>query len=514
MITGLLERIIGSPAPQALNPNEERFWNPNLPFSVAGVRVDAETAMKVGTVYACVGRIATTMASLPLLLLRALPGGGKERATDLVLYQMLKAQPNRWQTSFEWREMMFGHALLRGNGYSEIIKDDRLFPEQLIPINPTRVKAELMPDGRVSYKVRRDDGTDRIIPQERIFHLRGLGSDGITGLSVVSLANVAIGGAIAAEQYAARFYNQTSAPAGVIKHPNVLGKEGRDNLKTSWQEAQGGLPGAHSTAILEEGMEWQAIGMSHEDSQFLETRHFQVSDIARWFNVPLMLLQEMEKSTSWGTGIESLQVAFVTYSLRPWAVRFEQTLQRDVIVAQTSLFAEFLFDALLRGTTKERFEAFAIARQNGWFNSDEIREFENMNPLPNGEGKIYWRPANMVPADTPVGMIGAGRGNAAEAQVRALAHEAAGRLVRKEITAVQKAAQKHADEIELWVHWLHDFYAAHWVTIERDLHIGEEAARAYCESHADTLKEHGARCAEGAEQDWTDDLATLALGGD
>lgn len=393
---GLITRAL-SPRAHTPDPRDEFWWSSGAAafMAASGIPVTPENAMKASAVWACVNLISKTLAMLPLIVYQRRTDGGRDRAEGHPLYDVLRWQPNRWQTAMEWKEMLQGHLLLRGNAYSQIVPGRRGFVDQLIPLHPDRVEPEFTEEGTVRYRVTDPDGTQRVLLQDEVFHLRAFSSDGLKGMSVIAYARESIGVALAAESYGARVFSQDARPGGVLEHPGTLSKEARDNLRRSWHEQHAGLQNAHKVAILEEGMKWHQIGLTNEDAQFLQTREFQIADIARYFGVPLHLIQMTEKSTSWGTGIEQLSLGFVIYTEMPWMVRWEQAVHRDLILAKDRYFAEFLPDALLRGDIKTRYEAYAIGRQWGWLSVNDVRRFENMNPVANGDE--YLRPLNMAP---------------------------------------------------------------------------------------------------------------------
>ena len=361
--------------------------------SNSGVNVTPDTAMRATAVQACVRVLAETLATLPLKIYERLPdrivengdgtsrivNGGKKEATNHPLWDVLHSNPNSWQTSFEWREMMMGHIALRGNAYSEIVPGPRGFADKLIPLHPDRVQVKQLENLRLVYEYTTPQGQRRKFTQDEILHLRLLSTDGILGLSPITMARESIGLSLATERYGARFFKNNATPGGIIMHPGILEKDGRENLKRSWQAAQGGSQ-QHSTAVLEEGMKWEKIGMTSEDAQFLETRKFQIADIARVFRVPPHMIGDLEKATF--NNIEELSRNFVLYTMMPHAVRWESGLERDLILNRRRFFIKFNFNSLLRGNTKVRIEALNKQIAGGWLTRNEARDIEDMNPLP------------------------------------------------------------------------------------------------------------------------------------
>jgi HK97 family phage portal protein len=491
----------------------------------AGVRVSPTSALMVSTVWSCVRVISETMASVPLVTYERQAVETKRRALEHPLYVTLHDMPNEHQTSFTWREMLTGHACLRGNGMSEIVTNGR--DVELVPMHPGAVRMDVTRDGNLRYFVKDDEGRERAQPllEDEVFHLRGPSDDGRVGMSVVSIARNSIGLAQAAENHGNATFRNGPKLAGVLQHPGRISPEAARGIRESWEATYGGVGNAGKTAVLWEDMKWQAVGMSNEDAQFLATREHQVADIARWFRVPLHMINETTKSTSWGTGIEQMTIGFVVYTMLPWARRWEQQLSKSLISEPRRFYAEFLFDGLLRGDIKTRYEAYAIAVQWGWMTRNEVRRLENMNPA---EGlDEHLTPLNMATGVPPrpiaprdgISALAVGEPvsvtpETAEGNelLQMLSREAAGRIVRKEIAAVKKAAAKYAADGDGWRRWLEAFYASHADDVARVLHIPEKAARFYAVEQRLQLEREGARVVES--WDWrADHLAGLMMTG-
>lgn len=358
----------------------------------AGVPVNDESAMRVSAVNACVRIISETIASLPLKTYRRLPGGGKAEAPDHPVARLLR-KPNAWQTPMEFREMQMAALLLRGNAYA---LKNRLRGEiqELLPVHPDRVHVEQTRTMALNYSVQLRDNTPRDFRQQDVTHIRGLAFDGVTGRAPIADARQAIGLGSAQERFGSRLYGRGAHFSAVLRHPQILSPQARENMEKSWNETYGGSAGG--MLILEEGVEFDKLSMTAEDAQFLDARRFQISDIARFFRIQLHLLQELSRSTN--NNIEEQAREFLTHTLRPWLVRIEQAYQRDLFDDSEEFFCEHNADAILRGDLRSRFAAYAVAIQNGWMNVDEVREKENQNPLPDGAGEVYLRPTNAVPA--------------------------------------------------------------------------------------------------------------------
>lgn len=507
----------GLVAPIKARASWDDFWY-NTPgvASLTGLTVSPETAMKVSAVWACVNLIADSLSMMPLVVYKRRPDEGRERATDYYLYRVLHDQPNRWQTAMEFRGMLTAHVLLRGNAYSRIVAGRRGFADTLIPLHPDRVTPERLENSTLRYKYRQEDGQEIYYTDEEIFHLRGLSFDGWRGVSVIEYARESVGLALATEQHGARVFSQGAMPPLVIKHPGRLSKEAQDRLKDSWMEKYSGLSNVHKPAVLEENMTIEKIGMTSEDAQYLQTRDFQVADVARWFRVPLHMIGETTKATSWGSGIEQLSMAFVIYTLLPWAKRWEAAISRDLIIQTDNYYAEHLFDALLRGDLKSRYDAYAVGRNWGWLSTNDVRRKENEDPIPGGD--VYLQPLNMVPAGRPAPPIAPPAPETPPPQAKQNGHylmllrEAAARVARKETMAMGKAAKRCADNAEAWRQAIEEFYAEHIDYVAQSLAISHREAAGYCAMRQQQLIEHGASTLEDWEARLVGYLLEIALG--
>lgn len=382
------------------------------------------------------------------------------------------------------REIIF-----RGNHYSLITPGPRGFADQLVPLNPERMKPELLDSGRKRYVYKTKDNQIRTFSQEEVLHAHGpLGRDGVTGMSVLAFARESLGEQLAGQTYASRSLANGVRPGVALKHPAVLGEEVGKHLRKQFDDSYGGPINAGKTLLLEEGMDLVPLGFTNVDAQFLEGRHFGVADIGRWLGVPLVLLQETEKSTSWGTGIEQINLGFVIYTVRAWLTMLEQRFNADLILESDRFFIEFNLDGLLRGDAKTRGDLYAQGRQWGWWSVNDVRRKENENPI-GSKGDIYLQPGNMTAAGdfSQVGMQPRG----ASAQERFLAVREASRLVRKETQAALRAAKRYADDDAGWAEWVENFYAGHAVEVAESLNLSVEGARFYANEQCDDLLGNG-----------------------
>jgi HK97 family phage portal protein len=382
----------------ASRPRQWLFEALGVHKTASGAVVNPETAMTYSAVYAAVNILSSAIASLPLHLYRKVPVG-KEKADKHPLYAVLHDTPNNMMTSFTFRQTSMVHVLLHGNFYAYIERDGNGQVKSLWPLVPEAIQVVLVGvNGREKrYVYQQQNGKEHTFFPEEIFHVHGLGTNGIQGQSVIRHARETVGLGLSAEEFGGKFFSNGATLSGVLEHEGVLGTDGVNNLRDSFSGVHQGSGNSHKVAILEEGIKYKQIGIAPEDAQFLETRKFQVQEIARWFNIPPHKLAEMTDATF--SNIEHQQLSYVQDSLRPWLVNWEQTIHKDLLGKdqRKMLFAKFNVNGLLRGDIKARYESYAIGKQNGFLNTDDIRELEDMNKSPNGER--FYESMNMIPAD-------------------------------------------------------------------------------------------------------------------
>lgn len=348
------------------------------PATITGQRVSADTAMQISAVYSCVRVKSEDLASLPHILYRRLERG-KERAPDHPLYRILHDQSNPQMTALQFRETMAAHLELRGNAFANIERNADGTVKWLWPLNPTRMdKPMLAADGRLLYRYWLPNGTQTVLTQDEVFHLRGMSFDGVWGLSPIEAQRETMGNAMAAMEYGTRFFANNANPSGVLQAKTRVSPEAAGRLKTSWNDAHQGLTNAHRVAILEEGMEWKQISITPEDAQYLESKKYSRSEIAGIYRVPAHKIGDLEHATF--SNIEELDIDYAKSTIRPIARRYEAQTNMSLLLPseQSRYLSEFLLDDLLRGKTLERFEAYQKA---WWMTGNEIRERENLNPI-------------------------------------------------------------------------------------------------------------------------------------
>ena len=371
--------------------------------SAAGKSVNERSAMQMTAVYACVRILSESIAGLPLHMYRYEDDGSKTKAVEHPLYHLLHDEPNPEMTSFIFRETLMSHLLLWGNAYAQIIRNGKGEIIALYPLMPNRMKVERDAKGRLyyEYQTMKEDaptmkGAVYQLDPSEVLHVPGLGFDGLVGYSPIAMAKNAIGLAIAAEEYGSKFYANGAAPSGVLEHPNVLKDPAK--VRDSWNAAFGGSSNAHRVAVLEEGMKYTPISISPNEAQFLETRKFQIDEIARIFRVPPHMVGDLEKSSF--SNIEQQSLEFVKDTLNPWVCRWEQALQRALLDddEKGKYFFRFNVEGLMRGDYQSRMNGYATARQNGWMSANDIRELENLDRIPAElGGDLYLVNGNMLP---------------------------------------------------------------------------------------------------------------------
>ena len=371
--------------------------------STSGKSVTERSSMQMTAVYACVRILSEAIAGLPLHLYRYKEDGGKEQAVDNNLYRLLHDEPNPEMTSFVFRETLMTHLLLWGNAYAQIIRNGKGEVIALYPLMPNKMSVDRDEKGQLYYTYSRANeeaatmtGNTVILKPSDVLHIPGLGFDGLVGYSPIAMAKNAIGMAIACEEFGAKFFANGAAPSGVLEHPGTIKDPAK--VRDSWNSTFGGSANSGKVAVLEEGMKYTPISISPEQAQFLETRKFQINEIARIFRVPPHMVGDLEKSSF--SNIEQQSLEFVKYTLEPWVVRWEQALSRALlsITEKPTYFFKFNLEGLLRGDYQSRMNGYAIARQNGWMSANDIRELENQDRIPAEEGgDLYLINGNMLP---------------------------------------------------------------------------------------------------------------------
>src|SRR5262245_36956493 len=393
-----------SPPQQPAGP---RLWP--LPSRIAGVRVTEDSALTLGSVWACVRVISETLAALPCGVYEYLPTGGRAERHDDPADWLLCCQANPEMSSFVWEETLLAWALTWGNGYAEIERDTAGRPVWLWPLTPDRVypnraDVQLIQDeglgregirpGDIVYRVENATTGPTFLPAANVFHLRGLGYDGLVGYSVIRMAARSIGLGISLEELAANFSANDSTPGGYLKFAGKLSEPARQNLRESWQRVHGGPYRRRTVAILEEGLDWQQAGLPPEDAQLVEQRQATPAEICRWFRVPPHKIADLSRATF--SNITDQNEEFVTDCLTPWAVRFEAEANFKLFgrTNRGRRFVRHNFLSLLRGDVEKRSKYYQTMFDRGIFSVNDILRSEDMNPL-GPEGDQHFVPLNM-----------------------------------------------------------------------------------------------------------------------
>lgn len=382
----------------------------------SGKRVTERSSMQITAVYACVRVLSEAVASLPLHLYRYDEKGSKQKAIDHNLYFLLHDEPNEEMSSFVFRETIMTHLLLWGNAYVQIIRNGRDEIVGLYPLMPNKMTVDRDEDGHIYYTYQWSSNeapinktSTVILTPHEVMHIPALGFDGTIGYSPIAMAKNAIGLSMAAEEYGSKFYANGAAPGGVLEHPGVL--KDPEKVRDSWQAAFGGSQNANKVAVLEEGMKYEPISINPAEAQFLETRKFQIDEIARIFRIPPHMIGDLEHATF--SNIEEQSLEFVIYVLQPWLSRIESSIARSLLAPKEKrqYFALFNVDGLLRGNYQSRMQGYATGINNGFMCPNDVRRLENWDLIPDEEGgNLFMVNGSM----TPLKMAGAAYGNGSQ----------------------------------------------------------------------------------------------------
>jgi len=482
---GLLDSLFVPPRLQATwNPTDDRWYGPVPgPMTAAGIRVDEEGARMLSAWYRGRDLLATTLAMLPLNVYERLANGsGAQVARMNPLHDVLHSKPNSWQDSYGYRRMKMFHLIDFGNGYDFIRPGARGFADQLWPIHPPLVTPEQLPSKRVIYHVRDEKtGQTKTYTQDDIFHLRGASDDGVVGKGVLRYARENIGIALRVESYAANIFGKGTLNGGWIKVPGVLNDDAGKRMARSFLSAPGE---EHIPKVLEQGSEFQPNTLTPEDAQMLLSRKFSVTDIARWLGVPPHMIGDLERSTN--NNIEQQGQEFVTYSLGGWLSLFEFSINDQLILNTERFYAEFNRDALVRGDLETRTTANVANVNAGIRTVDEVRAQENWNRR-GGKADELRDPANITGKGAkggPQDNQRPGRTGVPESRAEAITAASASRLLKIEVTAVQKLTVKHGKSQDDFAVAITAFYSSHATRVIEMLLMSEADAAGYCASQA------------------------------
>lgn len=426
--------------------------------SSSGANVSEQSALTLTAVWCAVRVLAESVGSLPLVVYERTADGGRKPATNHPVYPLLHDEPNSMMTSLVWRETVQAHCVTWGNGYSFIKYRSDGRPSEILPLFPDRTQCKVE-NGRQVY-ITKINGKDYKLDAMDILHVPGLGWDGLQGYSPIRMQRESIGLGMAATEFGARFFGNGATPSGVLEHPEKLSKEAAERLRAEWTRIYSGTGNSHKTAVLQEGLKYNRISLPPEDAQFIETRKFQTTDIARIFRVPPHMLGDLERATF--SNIEHQGLEFVVHTLRPWLVRWEQELNRKLFLPSERgrFFVEFKVDGLLRGDIQARYNAYAVGRNWGWLSINDIRRLENMNPITNGED--YLQPLNMT--------IAGDTSSQANSQARSRLSGLEGAAVER-IAASEGAAIARAQNKEGFDEWAEEYLTKQAERVAKDLQL-------------------------------------------
>lgn len=463
------------------NPADERNWTPfgAMP-TLSGVAVNEQSALTFSAVYGCVRVLSETVAQLPWNAYEQ-TGNLRQRRADHPVDRLLHRSPNPEMTAFVFRETLQAHVCTWGNGYAEIERSLAGTPLALWPIAPHLVTPKRDSRRQVIYEVASESGErSRTLPAADVYHVKGLGFDGLVGYSPVRLAMQSIGLGLAAEQFGSAFFGNGANMGGILEHAAELSDKGRKNLKSSVDEFRG-AKNSHKFLLLEYGTQWKPITVPPEEAQFLETRKFQVTDVCRWFRVPPHKLADLERATF--SNIEQQSIDFVTDSIVPWLVRWEQEADGKLFSdSEVAYFTKLVVQGLLRGDSKQRGEYYKIMRDLGVLSINDIRELEDLNPLgPVGDLRLV--PMNMVsiehagekpqaPAPPPEPSKDDDQQDEKDEDAVAILlpifEHGIKKVVAKEANAIARAEKKHADLVA-FTDWVTGFYPTIAEYLSREL---------------------------------------------
>ena len=494
----ILERLIMAPV-QAAAPYREGFWDiAEATNTTAGVPVGPDAAMKVSTFFAGVRLLSFVVGRLPLGVFLQ---GTRDKDTAHWAYRRLAKRPNHWQTPFRWKQWMFSSILRWGNGYSYLKPGSRDPVAELMPIHATRVTPERLTSNAIRYKVQRNyDDSDALIPeyipQESMAHWRSPFGDGLEGDSLLTYARNTLGHALAQSSYSQRQFSKgmlqrffTKTPAGT-----TLGETAVDALKARLRELAG-MGQAHDVLVLPGGVELAPMSMSMADAQYLQQEEFTMVELAQFLGIPPHMLELVSRSTSWGTGINEQTIGFAVFTMDPWLTELEESIDRDFLDDGETHYAKFNRKALLAANMRDRASFYQTMTSIKAMTPNEVRDAEDMDD-------VWW---GDEPLPSPNESVQRDPG-----QARAIAAEAAGRLIRKEIARVTHIGKRAATDQGAFAAALTEFYAQHADEVAQALHISMDCARTYCEEQRDAVLTHGIAVME-TWLDQADELADRAL---
>jgi len=434
--------------------------------TASGEKISNDSALRIAAFFACMRNISEDVGKLPLKIYKSIKPRGKELQFEHPVYRMIHDAPNPEMTAMTFRQTLTSHCLGWGNGYAQIQRDIGGRPAALWPLRPDRIRVYRRSNNKIWYEVSTDDGGKVWLPANEMLHIPGLGYDGLQGYNVVQYAKESLGIAAASQRFAGAFFGNSAIPGGMLSHPGELSKKAKENLRHAFEKLHRGADNASRLMILEEGLKYDQVTMPLKDAQFIEGREFSIPEICRWFRMQPHKIHDLSRATF--DNIEHQGIEYVTDTLTPWFTRWEQEIWRKLLTEdeqRAGYFARHTAEGLLRGDIKTRYEAYRTGREWGWLNADDIRELEDMNPLPEGLGEGYLIPLNMREVGEEVlPLLPEPQENANSFD--AIISDMAARLANAEIREVEKHADLDAEAFNVWVK---KFYAKHAGYIKKTL---------------------------------------------
>lgn len=511
------------------------FWYQPLGgyHTTAGISVSPALAQTLSAVWQGSRLIGEGIGALPIKLYRRLGEGKKTEATDVPLGQTLAQSPNNFQTGIDFWDNVVQCALLRGLFIAQKVPGVRGAIGQLLPIHPDLVRPKRLPNATVVYHVRIGSNEVTLLSDE-VFVVRGRTEpDGVTPMSTIRYGAQNLATSLSAQAFLGRFFQSGAAPGVAVSVDGNLGEQGIKNLHQSVMAYIGGLKNAFGVLPLEDGAKIEKIGVSPQDAQLVEILNASIADVARWLNIPLHMLRDDQSRGGTAASLEVFSAEFVAYTLRPWCVRIEQSVTRDLLFAdqQQDLYAEFDLDALSRGNKTDRYNAYRTGIMSGFLTRNEARLAEGLDEAAGLDA--FWEPLNIstvdgtaggsgdptsknapAPGQTAVALAAQQVPTRLVARAVTLAREAAHGILRKEAAVVERLAREHARDGDAWKDGLEAFYRDHAGYVASRLVVSSERARPYCEARATTLQRSGLAALEALEAQAVETLSVMALEGD
>jgi HK97 family phage portal protein len=505
----VLARVLGGDLQASWSPTDDRWYQPIGVGSMtaAGVRMDSDGAKKVSAWFRGRDLLATSLAMLPLPSYKRNADGGRD-PVNVTVGDVVGRKPNVWQNTFDWRRQRMYHLIDFGNSYDRIVAGPRGFLDQLWPIHPSQVTPRQLGTGRVVYDIR-DPKTGQVSTstQDEIFHMRVFSDDGVIGKGVLDHARDSLGLSLTVENYASTTFSRGGMHGGNITVPGLLDEEASQRMARSFVTSYGNW---HMPKVLEQGATFASASFNPDQAQMILSRKFSINDIARWLGVPPHMVGDLDRATF--SNIEEQGLEFVTYSLGPWLSLFEFAINDQLIIQTDTYYVEFVRDALVRGDIAKRWQAYQVAVTTGTFTRNEIRQLENRNKIEGLDEPLD--PTHLT------GSVAGGSNNepkepaktSTRTKAEMIAEASAARLLRKEVTAVQKMAVRHAADQDAFACAVAEFYESHAELVAVTLMMNLDDARGYCSQQAaQVLGDWITALGTWKTDDYAAGLAALAL---